>query len=103
LVHIGDVHGGHYCAFLRPKPDSKWFKFDDDMVTPVAVRDVLESNYGGNSRYKTLASAADREDRYKRVTSAYMLVYIRDQDRSRILSPVEDCDIPTYLRTSFFN
>jgi len=24
LVHSGDLHGGHYCAFIQPKLDGKW-------------------------------------------------------------------------------
>ena len=29
LVHSGDVHGGHYCAFIKPDTSDKWYKFDD--------------------------------------------------------------------------
>lgn len=24
LVHMGDLHGGHYIAYIRPKLDEKW-------------------------------------------------------------------------------
>lgn len=24
LVHMGDLHGGHYMAFIRPEKDGKW-------------------------------------------------------------------------------
>jgi len=25
LVHMGDLHGGHYCAYIRPEKNGKWF------------------------------------------------------------------------------
>ena len=34
LVHRGDVHGGHCCAFIRPD-GKQWLKFDDDRVSTV--------------------------------------------------------------------
>ena len=47
LVHSGDLHGGHYFACIKPDAASRWLKFDDDRVTPVTDREVLEENYGG--------------------------------------------------------
>ena len=41
LVHSGDVNGGHYFAFIRPEKDGRWYRFDDDKVTPVLEDDVL--------------------------------------------------------------
>lgn len=32
LVHSGDVHGGHYFAYIRPN-GTDWCKFNDDIVT----------------------------------------------------------------------
>ncbi len=53
LVHIGDVNGGHYHAFIRPhledKPGQhpdKWFKFDDETVTIVTEREAVNDNFG---------------------------------------------------------
>ena len=46
LVHCGDVHSGHYCAFLKPAVDKGWYKFDDDRVVGVSERDAVEENYG---------------------------------------------------------
>ena len=46
----------------------QWFKFDDDIVGRVAPSDAMERNFGGN-----------RDDDYGTFnTSAYMLVYIRE-------------------------
>ncbi|ORX47578.1 cysteine proteinase [Piromyces finnis] len=90
LVHSGDLHGGHYCAFIQPKLDGKWFKFDDDRVIPASKDSVFEDNFG--------RSAQDNERNIKnRITNAYMLVYIRESDIPEILAPIQDSDIPKHL------
>ncbi|KAI9347173.1 putative ubiquitin-specific processing protease 21 [Zopfochytrium polystomum] len=94
LVHTGDVTGGHYCAFLKVTKDGKWLKFDDDRVTPVTMKDVLESNYGVNPNVK--ASRAT-----KKFTNAYMLVYMRESDLDEILGPISEDDVPQHLRRRF--
>ncbi|CAG8566428.1 7948_t:CDS:10 [Funneliformis caledonium] len=99
LVHSGDVHGGHYFALLKPEKDGKWFKFDDDRVTPVIEREVLEDNYGGEPPNASPITAIRPTGRnLKRFTNAYMLVYIRESDIDEILSPVILEDIPTHLQ-----
>jgi uncharacterized UBP type Zn finger protein len=43
LVHRGDVHGGHYYAYIRPSADAanaQWAKFDDEAITLVDSSDV---------------------------------------------------------------
>ncbi|OUM70453.1 hypothetical protein PIROE2DRAFT_68396 [Piromyces sp. E2] len=90
LVHSGDLHGGHYCAFIQPKLDGKWFKFDDDRVVPASKDSVFEDNFG--------RSAQDNERNMKtRITNAYMLAYIRETDIPLILAPIQDSDIPKHL------
>ncbi|KAJ3333525.1 hypothetical protein HDU76_007055 [Blyttiomyces sp. JEL0837] len=96
LVHTGDVHGGHYCAFLKPEKNGKWFKFDDDRVVPVTMKEVLDDNFGGDApNPKTGVKSA------KRFTNAYMLVYIRETDLDEILCPITQDDIPEHLRRRF--
>ncbi|KAI8821452.1 ubiquitin carboxyl-terminal hydrolase 5 [Fimicolochytrium jonesii] len=93
LVHSGDLHGGHYQAFLRPGLDEKWYKFDDDRVTPASKREVFDENFGGEFQ------SANRQGlKLKRFTNAYMLVYIRDGDRPTVLAPVTPEDIPLHLQ-----
>ncbi|CAB4447002.1 unnamed protein product [Rhizophagus irregularis] len=70
LVHNGDSHEGHYFALFKPEKDGKWFKFDDDRVTPVIDKEVFEDNY----------------------------VYIRESNVDEILSPVVPEDIPEHLQ-----
>ncbi|KAJ3218779.1 hypothetical protein HDU67_004027 [Dinochytrium kinnereticum] len=96
LVHSGDLHGGHYCAFLRPEKDGKWFKFDDDRVVPVTEKEVMEDNYGGE--YAANAGTKVGVRGTKRFTNAYMLVYVRETDIDTILAPLEETDIPEHLR-----
>lgn len=55
LVHIGDVNGGHYHAYIRPEVDtiensnrkpSQWYKFDDETVTPATEEAAVQENFG---------------------------------------------------------
>jgi len=92
LVHSGDLHGGHYCAFIQPKLDGKWFKFDDDRVVPATKYSVFEENFG--------ISPNDNEHNAHtktRITNAYMLVYIRETDIPEVLAPIQDTNIPKHL------
>ena len=52
----------------------QWYKFDDDVVAHVAPSDAMERNFGG--------SQDDDGSMYH--TSAYMLVYIREDCQSKI-------------------
>ncbi|KAG0040633.1 hypothetical protein BGZ82_000591 [Podila clonocystis] len=101
LVHSGDLHGGHYFALLKPERDGKWFRFDDDRVTQVTLKEVLDENYGGgDTSPENLASmtmAMRQLNRHKRFTNAYMLVYIRNSDMDEILRPLTTGDIPEHL------
>ncbi|KAK6092951.1 ubiquitin-specific protease ubp15 [Batrachochytrium dendrobatidis] len=103
LVHSGELHAGHYQAFIRPEKDGKWFKYDDDRVFPVSERDVLEENYGTEA-VKPLQEGGippkfTGQFRNKPTfTNAYMLVYIREHDLEEILGPITEHDIPDHLR-----
>lgn len=123
LVHSGDIDGGHYFALLKPEKDGKWFRFDDDRVTPVTMREVFEDNYGDDP----LRLASDPEDKsaaaaanaptavavvtddqlrctsaraLKRFTNAYMLVYIQQSRIDEILAPIKEDEIPKHLNRS---
>ncbi|CAG8473227.1 8493_t:CDS:10 [Acaulospora morrowiae] len=99
LVHSGDLYGGHYFALIKPEKDGKWLKFDDDRVTPVTDKEVLEANYGGEIPNSSPLPAIRPGGRnHKRFTNAYMLVYIRESDADEILSPVLPEEIPEHLR-----
>lgn len=97
-MHSGDLHGGHYFALLKPEKDGKWLKYDDDRVTPVTNREVLEDNYGGEApNVNALMSLRPHMKSMKRFTNAYMLVYIRESDIDEVLNPMTNEDIPPHL------
>ena len=100
LVHSGDFNAGHYYAFLKPDKDGKWYKFDDDRVTPATLKEVLDENYGGDLSNMNGAGVFKnpyaRQMSLKRSMSAYMLVYLRKSRLDEIL-PEIDFPPPTHL------
>ncbi|KAF6765135.1 ubiquitin carboxyl-terminal hydrolase 5 [Ephemerocybe angulata] len=99
LVHSGDLHGGHYFALIKPDRESRWLKFDDDRVTPVTDKEVLEENYGGESLNGILPAYQRNQGRtIKRFTNAYMLVYIRESAIDEVLAPFTEEDTPAHLK-----
>lgn len=99
LVHSGDVNGGHYFALIKPDRETRWLKFDDDRVTPVTDREVLEENYGGEPLNGHLYPMQRNQLRtMKRFTNAYMLVYVRDAMIDEVLAPFKEEDTPAHLK-----
>ncbi|KAF4576508.1 hypothetical protein EYR40_000746 [Pleurotus pulmonarius] len=99
LVHSGDLHGGHYFALIKPDRETRWLKFDDDRVTPVTDREVLEENYGGEPLNGVPAALQRNQVRaMKRFTNAYMLVYIRECAIDEVLAPFTEEDTPAHLK-----
>ena len=104
LVHSGDVHGGHYFVLIKPAPDGKWFKLDDDRVIPVLEKEVLEDNFGGEGRganglpHPPVVTKQQAKVANKRINNAYMLVYIRESRLQEILQPIGEADTPPHLR-----
>ncbi|KAJ3226189.1 hypothetical protein HK099_005415 [Clydaea vesicula] len=92
LVHSGDLSAGHYMAFIRPEKNGKWFKFDDDKVLPVTQKEALNDNYG------EISKPGQQFRQSRKLTNAYMLVYVRNSQLDTILSPVTEADIPAHLR-----
>jgi ubiquitin carboxyl-terminal hydrolase 7 len=101
LVHSGDLHGGHYFALIKPDRETRWLKFDDDRVTPVTDREVLEENYGGEALNGVLPAVQRNQVRtLKRFTNAYMLVYVRESAIDEVLAPFTEEDTPVHLSAS---
>ncbi|EGN95429.1 hypothetical protein SERLA73DRAFT_76534 [Serpula lacrymans var. lacrymans S7.3] len=99
LVHSGDLHGGHYFALIKPDRETRWLKFDDDRVTPVTDREVLEENYGGEALNGIPPPMQRNQVRaMKRFTNAYMLVYVRDSGIDEVLAPFKEEDTPPHLK-----
>jgi ubiquitin carboxyl-terminal hydrolase 7 len=101
LVHSGDLHGGHYFALIKPDDKTRWLKFDDDRVTPVTDKEVLDENYGESAA--AMAAQMQRAPHartIKRFTNAYMLVYIRVSELNEVLPPFTEEDTPIHLSSS---
>jgi hypothetical protein len=58
LVHSGIAQGGHYYSFARdPNNPDKWYRFDDEDVTPFNPEHIPTQCFGGppmnsNSQYE---------------------------------------------------
>ena len=106
LVHSGGACGGHYYAYVRPTcTGSDWFCFDDDRVTRVDASRAVEENFGDSGLDTqppvygtTLQNAPGGVCRGSQFSSAYMLVYVRQQDAPRVLCPHSEADIPERVR-----
>ncbi|RXK41314.1 ubiquitin carboxyl-terminal hydrolase 7 [Tremella mesenterica] len=99
LVHSGDLHGGHYFALIKPEKDGRWFKFDDDRVTPVTDKEVLEDNFGGDMINGVIPQHQRAQARtLKKFTNAYMLVYIRETELDTVMAPFTEADTPPHLK-----
>eukprot|EP00742_Colponemidia_sp_Colp-10_P010339 GILJ01011350.1.p1 GENE.GILJ01011350.1~~GILJ01011350.1.p1 ORF type:complete len:1306 (+),score=226.14 GILJ01011350.1:105-4022(+) len=111
LVHSGDVHGGHYFAFIRPFPPasllggtphpaqkSEWLRFDDERVSKATASSAIQDNFGGP---ETHAFGKNFTNSFNRMSNAYMLVYIRESDITSILAPASESDVPDNLLLRF--
>ncbi|KAL8129987.1 hypothetical protein V2J09_019142 [Rumex salicifolius] len=99
LVHSGGVHGGHYYAYIRPTLSDQWFKFDDERVTKEDMKRALEEQYGGEEELpQTNPGFNNMPFKFTKYSNAYMLVYIRESDKEKILCNVDEKDIAEHLR-----
>ncbi|XP_041027772.1 ubiquitin C-terminal hydrolase 12 [Juglans microcarpa x Juglans regia] len=99
LVHSGGVHGGHYYAFIRPTLSDQWFKFDDERVTKEDVKRALEEQYGGEEELPPANPGFNNTPfKFTKYSNAYMLVYIRESDKEKIICNVDEKDIAEHLR-----
>ncbi|OQR93624.1 ubiquitin carboxyl-terminal hydrolase 12 [Achlya hypogyna] len=92
LVHSGDVHGGHYYVYVRPRLDKDWYKFDDDVISAADEAALLEGSYG------QVADTTSPLARILSCSSAYMLVYLREDTCP---SGMETAAIPDSLKDRF--
>ncbi|KAG6770282.1 hypothetical protein POTOM_025959 [Populus tomentosa] len=101
LVHSGGVHGGHYYAFIRPTLSDQWFKFDDERVTKEDIKRALEEQYGGEEELpQTNPGFNNTPFKFTKYSNAYMLVYIRESDKDKIICNVDEKDIAEHLRVA---
>ncbi|RCV38640.1 hypothetical protein SETIT_8G159100v2 [Setaria italica] len=99
LVHSGGVHGGHYYAFIRPTLSEQWYKFDDERVTKEDAKKALEEQYGGEEELPQVNPGFNNAPfKFTKYSNAYMLVYIRESDKEKIMCTVDEKDIAEHLR-----
>eukprot|EP01111_Echinosteliopsis_oligospora_P012912 TRINITY_DN4502_c0_g1_i1.p1 TRINITY_DN4502_c0_g1~~TRINITY_DN4502_c0_g1_i1.p1 ORF type:complete len:1110 (+),score=317.42 TRINITY_DN4502_c0_g1_i1:80-3409(+) len=101
LVHSGDVHGGHYYAFIRPSVKPNWFKFDDDRVTVATDAQAIDDNFGGEEEYCYISQGRKMTTTHKKFSNAYMLVYLRASRVTDILADIPETEIPSHLKERF--
>ncbi|KAG5602721.1 hypothetical protein H5410_034091, partial [Solanum commersonii] len=99
LVHGGSVTGGHYYAFIRPTLSNQWYKFDDERVTKVDAKRALEEQYGGQG--KLPQTNPEYGFQTSQNSNAYLLVYIRESDKEKIMCTVDQKDIGEHLRVRY--
>ncbi|KVI05076.1 hypothetical protein Ccrd_016566 [Cynara cardunculus var. scolymus] len=99
LVHSGGVHGGHYYAYIRPTLSDQWFKFDDERVTKEDIKRALDEQYGGEEELPQANPGFNNSPfKFTKYSNAYMLVYIRESDKEKIICNVDEKDIAEHLR-----
>ena len=89
MVHSGEHHGGHYVAYIDPQCNSRWFKFDDDIVSPVSQKEAIQANYGGDPIDDSIMSMMQKAN-----TNAYMLIYVRETEIKELVVGKELSVIP---------
>ncbi|CAH8348830.1 unnamed protein product [Eruca vesicaria subsp. sativa] len=99
LVHSGGVNGGHYYAYIRPTLSDQWYKFDDERVTKEDVNRALEEQYGGEEELPHNNPGFNNPPfKFTKYSNAYMLVYIRESDKDKIICNVDENDVAKHLR-----
>jgi ubiquitin C-terminal hydrolase len=99
VVHRGNINNGHYFAYIRPNVEDKWYQFNDEKVREADKFEVFNLNFGGpNKLYKHKEKGQILEYFSKLEANAYILIYIRNTVREKILSKVIDSDIPDELK-----
>jgi ubiquitin C-terminal hydrolase len=77
LVHAGVAQGGHYYAFIRGSDNddkSKWYRFDDDDVTPFSPEHIPFQCFGGPAG-NTPTNSNSHHIEEDRTANALMLFY----------------------------
>ncbi|KAG7662287.1 UBP15 [[Candida] subhashii] len=105
LVHQGSISNGHYYAMIKPHAkDNTWLRFDDDKVWKVTPTQVFQDNFGAvdltQEELSKMTRLEQQEHLMRRVTSAYMLVYYREEELPNILpddDSVIDSSIPDHI------
>ncbi|KAJ8446165.1 hypothetical protein Cgig2_015936 [Carnegiea gigantea] len=75
------------------------YKFDDERVTKEDMKRALEEQYGGEEELPpTNPGFNNTPFKFTKYSNAYMLVYIRESDKEKIMCNVDEKDIAEHLR-----
>ncbi|KAF5930201.1 hypothetical protein HYC85_031074 [Camellia sinensis] len=75
------------------------YKFDDERVTKEDIKRALEEQYGGEEELpQTKPGLNNAPFKFTKYSNAYMLVYIRESDKEKIICNVDEKDIAEHLR-----
>ncbi|WRX24728.1 Peptidase C19 [Theobroma cacao] len=75
------------------------YKFDDERVTKEDMKRALEEQYGGEEELpQTNPGFNNTPFKFTKYSNAYMLVYIRESDKDKIICNVDEKDIAEHLR-----
>lgn len=94
VVHQGSANSGHYYAYIKPTTSNHWILYNDEIVRPADAYEALNSNYGGTYttfRHKGRGEIVQTSKYFE--SNAYVLVYIKTSERTKILSPVYEFDV----------
>lgn len=94
LVHCGGVHGGHYYVFIRSYKNNEWYRLDDDTVEPATRDEALDENFGVDFSMET-------RRRPRASSNAYMLVYVRNNEKNKIIFDMKFEEIPSELHEMY--
>ena len=98
FAHSSDNRGGQHFAFIKPDQHTRWLKFDDERVTPVTDREVLEENYGEEPPNSIIPRTQRDQVRVTtKSTTARTLVYVRETAVNEVLAPLAEKDTPLHL------
>ncbi|CCE65580.1 hypothetical protein TPHA_0L02290 [Tetrapisispora phaffii CBS 4417] len=101
LVHTGDISTGHYYTMIKPDLGDQWYRFDDERVWKVDRKQVFDENFGldklPDSELRGMTKEEYQSYLITRHTSAYMLVYVKDEVEEEILQPVTETDVPQHV------
>ncbi|WRX12507.1 Peptidase C19 [Theobroma cacao] len=76
-------------------------KFDDERVTKEDMKRALEEQYGGEEELPQANPGFNNTPfKFTKYSNAYMLVYIRESDKDKIICNVDEKDIAEHLRVA---
>jgi len=94
VVHSGGAFSGHYYVYIKPNlNDKKWYLFNDEFVKPAEEAEVFDYQYGGTTKNFKVMFGNVIEQTNICDASAYILVYIKNTEREKILTKVNENDV----------